>query len=270
MSQVPPPAAPLRPRPARRPDPLRTVVALILREMSTRYGRTPGGYIWAVLEPLAAIVLLAFGFSLLLRSPSLGNSFLLFYATGFLPFNLYRSVSAMVAKSLAFSKPLLAYPAVSWLDALLARFLLNTLTGVLVAYLLLVGILAFTEARAVLDLGPILAAMGLAALLGLGVGTLNCYLQGVFPAWEIVWSIVTRPLFIASGVIFVYEDLPPAAQAVLWYNPLIHVLGYMRTGFYPMYTAPYVSPVYVLVCALLPLMMGLLLLRRSYRDIVNG
>ncbi|WP_260008654.1 hypothetical protein [Leisingera sp. M527] len=62
--------------------------------MSTRYGRTPGGYLWAILEPMAAILFLAIGFSLVIRSPSLG-SFLLFYATGFLPFNLYQSISAL-------------------------------------------------------------------------------------------------------------------------------------------------------------------------------
>lgn len=60
-----------------RPSPIRNILALILREMSTRYGRTPGGYVWMIVEPMAGIMLLAVGFSLLLRSPSLGISFLL-------------------------------------------------------------------------------------------------------------------------------------------------------------------------------------------------
>ncbi|MFT7592933.1 MAG: capsular polysaccharide transport system permease protein, partial [Paracoccaceae bacterium] len=80
-------------------------MALILREMSTRYGRTPGGYIWSILEPLAAILVLSVGFSLVMRTPSLGTSFLLFYATGYLPFNLYQTVSGTVSKSILFSKP---------------------------------------------------------------------------------------------------------------------------------------------------------------------
>ena len=68
---------------------VRTILALILREMSTTYGRSAGGYIWAVLEPAAGIALLAFAFSLALRAPSLGTNFALFYATGYLPFMLY-------------------------------------------------------------------------------------------------------------------------------------------------------------------------------------
>ena len=244
-------------------------MALVLREMSTRYGRSPGGYLWAVLEPLGAIVLLAVGFSLLIRTPSLGTSFILFYATGYLPFNLYQVNSVMVARSLTFSRALLFYPAVTWADAVLARFLLNTLTGVMVAYLLLALILNLIDTRIVLDIQPILSAMGLAAVLGLGVGALNCVLNGLFPAWELIWSIATRPLFLASGVIFIYEDLPQTAQTFLWYNPLMHVTGLMRQGFYPMYAPDYVTPIYVVIWALVPLAMGLLLLQRHHRDILN-
>ncbi|MFP4328592.1 MAG: ABC transporter permease [Paracoccaceae bacterium] len=247
----------------------RTVLALILREMASRYGRSPGGYVWAVLEPLGMILILAFAFSLVLRTPSLGTSFILFYATGYLPFNLYQNVSLMVARAIMFSKPLLFYPSVTWVDAILARFLLNTLTSVMVTYILLTSILIVIDTRVVLDLVPVVEAMALAALLGLGVGVLNCLLMGLFPVWETVWSIFTRPLFLASGIFYLYEDMPQLAQDILWYNPLLHVLGIMRTGFYPMYAPQYVSPVFVLMVALGTLTMGLLLLRRYHKDILN-
>ncbi|WP_212525620.1 ABC transporter permease [Actibacterium sp. MT2.3-13A] len=242
----------------------------MLREMSTRYGRTPGGYIWAVLEPLAAIVILAIGFSLLLRTPSLGTSFILFYASGYLPFNLYHNISLMVSGSLKFSKPLLAYPSVTWIDAILARFLLNLLTASMVAYILLTAILLLTDTRTVLDVRPMIEAMALAALLGLGIGTMNCVLSGLYPTWIMVWSIATRPLFLMSGVIYIYEDLPQMAQDILWYNPLLHITGLMRTGLYPMYNPEYVSVPFVVYTALILLTLGLILLRRYYREILNA
>jgi capsular polysaccharide transport system permease protein len=40
----------------RLPCAMRTIVALIMREMATSYGRSPGGYIWAIAEPVAGIV----------------------------------------------------------------------------------------------------------------------------------------------------------------------------------------------------------------------
>ena len=247
----------------------RVVVALVLREMSTRYGRTPGGYLWGIIEPLAAIMVLSVAFSLVMRTPSLGTSFLLFYSTGYLPFNLYQTLSMTISKAITFSKPLLKYPAVTWVDAITARFLLNSLTGILITVLLLGGILAVIDNRTVLDFPRIVSGMGLAMFLGLSIGVLNCALSGLYPLWEMVWAIITRPLFLASGVIFLYDTMPPLARDILWYNPLIHVIGRMRTGFYPTYTAPYINEVYVLSVALICLVLGLILLGRFHRDILN-
>lgn len=248
----------------------RTVLALMLREMSTRYGKSAGGFIWAILEPLGVILILAMAFGLLLRSPSLGTSFILFYASGYLPFSLYQQVSLFVSRALLFSKPLLFYPSVTWIDALIARFILNTLTSLMVTYILLTGLLSFIDTRIVLDVVPILESMALAALLGFGVGALNCALIGLFNTWDVIWGIITRPLFIASGVIFIYEDMPRAIQEILWYNPLMHVIGILRTGLYPMYNADYASVPYVIGFGLVTLALGMLLLHRHHKDILTN
>ena len=248
---------------------LRSIMALLLREMSTRYGRTPGGYIWAVLEPVGALIVMSVVFSILLRAPSLGNSFILFYASGYLPYTIYATVAASVQAAIMFSKPLLMYPAVSWIDAILARFILNMLTGVVIFILVFAGILQFTSASATLSFGPIIGAIVLAGLLGLGIGTLNCFLIGMFPAWGNVWAILTRPLFLAAGVIFIYENMPPFLQNILWYTPWIHVTGLARTGVYPTYAPSYISIPLVLAWSMITLFVGLVLLRRYYQDILN-
>lgn len=269
MTSPSPAALPPAHNTARRFMTTRTVMALILREMSTRYGRTPGGYLWAILEPLAGIIVLSAGFSLVMRTPSLGTSFLLFYATGYLPFDLYNNVSGAVSKAINFSKPLLKYPTVTWVDAVLARFFLNSLTSILISILLLGGILIMIDSRTILDFPPIVTAMAAAMLLALGVGVLNCALIGLYPIWEMIWSVLTRPLFIASGIFFLYDTMPPFARDILWYNPLIHIVGLMRTGFYSTYTAAYVSILYPLTIALITLVLGLILLGRYHRDILN-
>jgi len=248
---------------------LRTIAALVLREMSTRYSRTPGGYVWNIMEPLAAILFLSLGFSLMLRSPALGTSFLLFYATGYLPFELYNTISRTCAASVNFSRPLLRFPAVTWVDALIARFLLNGMTSALTAFILIVGVLITLDTRTILDIPPILRAVGLSLLLGLGIGSLNCTLFGLYPLWGVIWGIVTRPLFLASGVLFLYEDVSAEGQAILWYNPLMHITGLMRTGFYPSYSAAYVNESFVLFVSLILLAFGVLLLGRYHRDLIN-
>ncbi len=274
-STIPQPPAPLPPAQIptastnRRFASLRTIAALMLREMSTRYGRTPGGYLWAVLEPLAAILFLSLGFSLIMRTPSLGTSFLLFYASGYLPFSLYSMLATMTARAINFSSGLLKYPAVTWIDAVLARFILNSLTQILIGALLIGGIMALVDAHAVFTAGPVLEATALAILLGLGVGLVNCVLIGLFPLWDTAWSIINRPLFLASGVIYIYEDLPTNAQNLLWYNPILHIIGIFRTGIFPTYSADYASPLYVLMIALALMTLGLILMGRYHRDVLN-
>ncbi|WP_071796222.1 ABC transporter permease [Natronohydrobacter thiooxidans] len=247
---------------------LRAIAALVLREMSTRYGRTPGGYLWAILEPLGMIIILSFAWSLLARTPTLGTSFLLFKATGYLVLQTFTVLGGQVGHALTFSKPLLRYPRVAWIDAIAARFMLNALVVYVVTFLILSGILILENIDTLLSWRPIFLAMGLAAFLGLGIGCLNAFLFMRFPVWQQIWGILTRPLFLISGVIILYEDMPPMAQAVLWYNPILHLTGLMRDGFYPMYRPDYISLVFVLTCALVPMGIGLLLLRRYHRELL--
>lgn len=269
-AEFPPPQRPAaQGRPGWANATLRTIFALILREMATRYGRSPGGYLWAVLEPLGMILILAIGFSLLVRTPSLGTSFVLFYATGYLPFQLFQSGTRFVGASLKFSRPLLAYPAVSWIDAVLARFLLNLLTMLLVSYLILVGAAMIIGVRLTVDFGPLSLAYGFAAALGLGVGLVNCVLTGFVPVWDSIWSIVTRPLFIASGILFLFEELPPLAQSILWWNPLFHVTALARAGFFPMYRPEFVSLIFLALVALPLIFLGLVFMQRYHKDILS-
>jgi capsular polysaccharide transport system permease protein len=248
---------------------LRTISALILREMSTKYGRTPGGYIWTIVGPLASVLFLSVGFSLLLRTPSLGTSFLLFYATGFMFFASYQTTEGPVSKALRASRPLLKYPAVTWVDTVLATFILNALTGTLTAIILIGGILLYLQHPVMPDVQTALLAASLAFLLGFSLGTLNCALSGLFPLWSVVWGILTRPLFLASAIIYIYEDLPDFAQKILWWNPLVHITGLARSAFYPTYHPDYISLLYVSIFSMIVLNLGLILIRRYHRVILN-
>ncbi|MEJ2028347.1 MAG: ABC transporter permease [Maritimibacter sp.] len=247
----------------------RVILALMLREMSTSYGRSPGGYLWAIIEPVGVILVLAFGFSLLVRHPSLGRSFILFYASGYLVFSLYRSVEQVVTQSIRFSRPLLRYPAVSWIDAVFARFLLSFLTHVLIMFLILGGLYLVLGEYAVIDMRPIALAVLLAGFLGLGVGTLNCLLMGKFPVWQSAYHIVTRPLMLASAVLYVLEDLSGDAATILWWNPLVHLTGLMRAGLYSTYHPQYISITYVAGLALGTFTVGLLFLHAYHSDLIN-
>ncbi len=260
--------APLPTRDVTLPPPrfqsLRVIGALVLREMSSTYGRSPGGYIWALASPIGTITVMALCFSLLVRTPPLGTSFILFYATGFLPFGIFGTLSNKIGSAVRYSRALLAYPRVNWLDAMLARLILNGLTEAVVFCLVMGGILAFVDIRSMFHIGPILAGMAMAVSFATGVGLMNSLLTGYFPTWDRIWGIIRSPLMLASGVIFLYDDLSKDIQAILWWNPLIHAIGLVRRGFYSTYYAPYVSLTYGFGVSMVLIAVALIFLRRGY------
>jgi capsular polysaccharide transport system permease protein len=251
--------------PLRRFRTLRAVFALMLREMASTYGRSPGGFAWMVIDPVAAVALLTLVFSAFLYSPPLGRDFALFYATGLLPFTYYTELTAKIGQSIRAVRPLLAYPAVNFVDAVASRFLLNTLTSLVVFLLVTGGIVALSGERLDPDPLRVLNGFGILAALALGFGTLNCFLFGAFPLWERLWNILNRPLFLVSGVFFVVDDTPPPMRGLLEMNPLTHAIAEIRAGLYSTYDAPFVSSAYGYGTGLVALFFGVLLLARHHR-----
>ena len=248
---------------------MRTVLALMLREMESTYGRQPGGYVWAILQPVGMIVLLSLAFSMLVHKPPLGTSFIFFYATGFLPFDMYGTMSSKVSAALTYSRPLLSYPRVTWVDTIIARVLLNALTLLMVFFIVIFGIMLLYETRATLDIAPLMLGLGMAMLMGVGVGLVNCVLIGLYPVWGIVWGILSRPLFLVSGVLFLPEDMPTGFQDVLWWNPLVHASGMVRRGLFSTYDASFVSLAYGYGFGLVLCTLGLIFLRAHYKTVLE-
>lgn len=247
----------------------RVVFALILREMSSVYGRSAMGYLWAILEPVAAIALLSFIFSIAFRTPAMGSSFPLFYATGYLPFMFYMGTSMNIATCIRFSKQLLFYPRVTYIDAIFARFLLSFLTHAVVFCILITGIILIEGTQTILQLQYIFSSFLMAAAFAFGVGVVNCFLFEILPSWVQLWSIATRPLFIISCIFFTPESLPEPFRSYLLYNPLVHIVSEMRRGFYPYYDGVYISHFYVYGLSLTLAMIGLYLLKRFNKNILD-
>ena len=78
---------------------LRVLFALMVRDMSAKFGRSVGGYLWAVAEPLGGIMLLAVVFSLASARRRSARASCFFYATGVIPFFLYSTVAGGAANA---------------------------------------------------------------------------------------------------------------------------------------------------------------------------
>ena len=240
---------------------IRILFALMMREMSTRFGRSAGGFAWAFLEPVGYIALLSLVFVMLSRAPPLGQSFPLFFAAGFLPFYIFRTISGMTATSIRFNQALLTYPNVTPMDTAWARFGLQFLTSTLITIVILAALLAWQGDWYALRPIYLIQAVLLAAVLGLGIGMLNAVLFSFSSTWERIYGILTQPLFIVSGIFYLVDLLPPEVRDPLHWNPVVHLVAIMRKGVFASYEAPQANPLYVFAIAAFCLVPGLFFLR---------
>jgi len=246
---------------------LRVTAALIVREMSTRFGSKPGGYLWAIFDPVAHVAMMTVIFQAIARTPALGLSFPLFFASGYLPFAFYQRMSSFMAGTVKANKALFSYPIVSPFDAIVSRFILQLMTDTLVTILILVMILELSGVAQPMDIAGMIEAAGAAALLGLGMGTINIVMFARFPLYEQIFGIINRPLFMVSGVFFLPDSLPHPFRDFILYNPLVHIIMWFRASIYPEYRAYGLDKGYVIEFALVCAVAGLALLTTSTREI---
>ncbi|MBP1852297.1 ABC transporter permease [Rhizobium halophytocola] len=248
---------------------VRVVAALLIREMSTRFGSRPGGYIWALVDPAAHIILLTVIFQAIARQPALGTSFPLFYATGYVGFSFYQSVVGYVSAALNSNKALLSYPNVAPFDTIVARYILQMGTTAFVAIIVIGAISTSLYHPLNLDWLPIMEAAIAGSLLALGTALSNTVLFRSWPLYESIYGIITRPLMLISGVFFLPDSIPQPFRDIVLLNPIAHVIVLFRSGFYPEYRATAYSPEYLYTFVTGSLLLGMTLFASSSKLLRN-
>jgi capsular polysaccharide transport system permease protein len=215
---------------------LRVIVAVILRETKTRFGRNKMGYLWALVEPT---VYIAIFLSIRLQQQSVipfGENAALFFLTGLLAFRMFTSVSTRGVTAINANRALLAYPPVKPNDIIFARVLLELMT-MYVVLLLFYGLLAIATATHIIIFpGRFAAGLAVLTLLSVGAAVFNAVVATLYPFWERVWGLLRLPLLLLSGIFYVPKTLPGFAQDVIWWNPLTHCIEWIRTGTYLTYS----------------------------------
>lgn len=242
---------------------IRVVGALLIREMSTRFGSKPGGYVWAIIDPAGHIAFMSLIFMAITHTPALGKSFALFFATGYLAFQFYAAMAGFLNGAVKANRTLLSYPNVAPIDTIVARYILQAGTTSVVSFCVLGVILLTVDQPVYLNWPAIIEAAFAATVLGLGIGIFNNVATLRFPLYEQVFNIINRPMFLISGVFFLPDALPAPVRDIVLLNPLVHVVMLFRKGFYREYRAEMMNMTYLYSFALTILFMGLLLFTRS-------
>lgn len=247
----------------------RVISSLVLREMSARFGSKPGGYIWALLDPVSHVALLTLVFMAFSRVPPLGNSFPLFFATGYFGYLFYSGTLTYVSRSLSANRSLLSYPAIAPIDFVTARFVLQVVTTALVSLIIIFLIVADLHFETVIRWERILEAIVAISILGLGASLFNSVVFPQSPLYEKIFMMVNRPLMLISGVFYLPDSIPLPYRDYLGWNPLCHAIMLFRSGFYDKYEPQMLDMGYLYICALTALLVGLAMFT-MLRDVVRN
>ena len=242
----------------------RTIGALVMREAHTRFGQSRIGYLWAIIEPAVFIGMFLVMRTYLNASVPIGESVALFVMSGVVGARLVIGMTGKIGASVQSNQQLLIYPLVHPLDTVVARCVLEVLTMVVVIVLFFGGLLLVAEGADINDFALFSEAIAAAMLLGCAIGAFNTIFGAIAPSWLRLWGFMGLPLFITSGAFFVPAMLPPAALAVVWWNPVLHIVEWFREAIYLDYISV-LEPAYPLLLSAF-LIVAAVVLERVYRQ----
>lgn len=221
-----------------------------------RHGRSRLGYTWAIMEPFLLIAFLTLIFSTYRQTSR--EDFVIFFATGVLSFQLFIRISQYVAGSFLANKSLLNYPRVKQIDTIIARFILDYLTHLLVMVLAFTFLVNVLRAQPPHNIGGCLLWTFVIASFALGAGLCLAEFRKLMPIIDTIYRIILGPAFFVSGIFYSLNDVPSQFKSLLVWNPLIHCVEGFRSAYFAGYRAPDISMEYVLVWTLVLLFIGMM------------
>jgi lipopolysaccharide transport system permease protein len=199
------------------------VLGMVGREFRARYMGSLLGGVWAVLTPLATILIYLVVFSAVMRGRLPGSrdslAYGLFLCTGILVWTYFAEVvgrcqvvfveSANLLKKMSF--PRITLPVIVLLSASL-NFLF-----VAVLFLVLLVVVGRFPGPAMLAFLPLLAIQQAFAIgIGILLGTLHVFFRDVGQFWAVLLNL----WFWGTPIVYALDLLPAPAQAVIRWNPL--------------------------------------------------
>lgn len=223
----------------------RVVWSITARENMRQHRSSPIGMLSSLLEPIALIMMMTLVFAYIrLRVPGMGDYLMLFLMTGVVPIYMFRKGVNSAERVAAQMRPLLFFRTVRPLDLMLGG-LLNAFLALIALFCLMTLFFKLVyrvpePENFVLSLVPTVCNAGIA----FGFASVNLLIKTWFPYWGTIFTIITAPLGICSGLFYTAEVMPERVRDILYYNPIFHSTDWTRHFFYPDYTSEFFDPYY--------------------------
>lgn len=247
---------------------VRVVTALMLRELTTRFGRENIGFLWVMVEPLLFAGLIAIFWRVSKGPTDYGVDIVAFVVSGYVPMVMFRSVVNRAVSSFTANGSLMYHRQIKILDIILVRFLIE-LIGHMMAYLFIaVALITFGFFPIPYDLGFLLLGWAYFSLFSLSVALVVAPLSEMSEVIEKIVPVTNYMMVPFSGAFFLVGSLAPAAANIVLYSPPVHGMEMMRLGVFGPSINPQFDYLYPLAFCLPCMLIGLLLCRYVRKDLV--
>jgi capsular polysaccharide transport system permease protein len=246
---------------------VRVIHALMIRELTTRFGRENIGFLWIMVEPLLFAGLVALVWRVSKGPEDHGVSIIAFVVSGYIPITLFRHcVNRSVAVFTANSS-LLYHRQVKVMDLILARFIIEVLGGMM-AYAFAAIILIFFDLFPVpSDIGLFIAGWAIYSIFCLSICLVVGPLSEMSEVLEKFVPVVTYVMIPISGLPYMVSWMPPKVQYVLLCSPFVNGMEMMRKGLWGDELTAYYNIWNPIGCSVVLTLIGLVLCRRVRRTL---
>lgn len=151
---------------------------------------------------------------------------------------------------------------------ILASCLLEYLTGIVVLVLIIGGLSLYQGSLLLNDPMTMIAALTCISLLGMVAGTLFGLGQLVIPSIAIIEVVFFRLMFFFSGALYYANILPPRMRFYALFNPLLHLIEFVRDGIFEGYHSRYANWHYPLAFVFVGMALMMAVIRATRRYVV--
>ncbi|WP_156395788.1 ABC transporter permease [Bosea sp. Leaf344] len=238
----------------------RTMSALAVRFIMTRYGRENIGFLWLILEPMLLCVGVMALWSILKGGYEHGVQIIAIVFTGYMPLTLLRHLSNSGIFILRSSKNTLIHRNITYYDNLISRFCMEFLATSAAALVIYAVLIIFRFVEPAHDFGMILAGWLLMGCIASAMGCLYAGLSELSEPIEKFMPAFNYLMLPLSGCFFMVNWLPFEAQQLVLYIPLVHAFEAIRAGMFGPSIITHYSLSYGFGCALIIASSGILLI----------
>jgi capsular polysaccharide transport system permease protein len=245
----------------------RVIKALLIRELTTRFGRENIGFLWMMVEPLLFAVLVGVMWNVIGNTEH-GISVTAFVVTGYLPLTLFRHAVSRSVKAFSANGSLLYHRQIKVLDFILVRVAIEII-GTMMAYAFIGTVLyAMNIFPVPAHIEYLLLGFILYCLFTLALCLILAPVSEFSDALEKFIPISTYLMIPFSGTFNMMSWLSPPLRDILYWSPPANAMEMMRYGVFGDQVTPYYNFAVPLAVPLVLLPIGLTLCRRVRRTLV--